>query len=100
MIVCCQLYLIRKEYDTYPTDVQVGIDMIELTLPNPKTLEWLYLVKKSGGLTAYYKKLKFERQRAEQMALENSQQKVRRKLAPPPRRTNNQSITQVWKGIR
>jgi hypothetical protein len=100
VVVCCQLYLIRKEYDTYPTDVQVGIDMIELTLPNPKTLEWLYLVKKSGGLTAYYEKLKFERQRAEQMALENSQQKVRRKLAPPPSRTNNQSITQVWKGIR
>jgi hypothetical protein len=100
VIVCCQIYLIRKEYDSYPTDVQVGIDMIELTLPNPKTLEWLYLVKKSGGLTEYYKKLKFEKQRAEQMALENSQQKVKRKFAPPPRQTNNQSIAQAWKGIR
>ena len=54
-IVCCQIYLIRKTYDSIPDDCQVGIDMLKLfgngITDSQIIIEWLETIQQDQKLT-------------------------------------------------
>jgi hypothetical protein len=92
-VVPLKICPIRKEYSNYPTTKQVFLDWVDW-FPEDDYNALNYKRWLTDQLEEFEEpKLK--------LALEVSPGRiVRRKLAPPPSRTNTQPIAQSWKGFR
>ena len=95
-VVPLKICLIRKEYLEYPTSKQVFFDWADWFRSFSKDDPWI---------SSYQEWVVKQPEEFEEPKLKLAPEPVvgrivRRKLAPPPSRTNNQPIAQAWKGFR